>query len=178
MNNEVPGSLLDSPRWIRKKAPVSRCLNGRPRKGAGPDAKHSGLKGFILFWIFFFFQWTPFDTSAERADKSLSPSSAYHDRGYALEPQCPHRGIAPPRGAALDRRWLRKRSTDFIGASAGTLVVWLVSNAPLSIHLLNAQISHFPPRGQPWTAADYKKKGMWQNEKSFCPHPLFICILR
>ena len=32
------------------------------------------------------------------ADESLSPSNAYHNRGYALEPQCPHRGIAPPRG--------------------------------------------------------------------------------
>lgn len=31
-----------------KRAPVSRCLNRLPCGGAGPDAKHLGLKGFIL----------------------------------------------------------------------------------------------------------------------------------
>ena len=55
----------------------------------------------------------PFDASAERADESPSPSIAYHNLGYAMEPQCPHRGIAPPRGQHWTAADYEKKSTDF-----------------------------------------------------------------
>ena len=56
------------------------------------------------------------------ADESLSPSNAYHNRGYALEPQCPHRGIAPPRG----QLWIAadyEKGAPISLAGAGTLVL-------------------------------------------------------
>ena len=46
----------------------------------------------------------------------------------------------------------------------------LSSNEPLSTYLRIAQISHFPPWGQHWTAADYKKKS---TELSV----LFLCVI-